>query len=475
MQSSTPKPIMLAGRSEERAEIVILRNPYDGQAIEEVCYATADDAVAACAAAERAFAITKKLPSWERSAILTRMADAITSGSEAIARVIALEAGKPLKDARAEVGRGIHTFQTAAEEAKRIDGDLQPADWTPGTEGRIALTRRYPIGPILGITPFNFPLNLVAHKLAPAIAAGNPIIIKPAPQTPLTALRLGQIAVEAGWPAEAISVLPCSNQVATLLVQDERIRMLSFTGSAAVGWKLKEMAPRKRVTLELGGNAAVIVCADADVDLAAQRILAGGYTYAGQSCISVQRVYAHASIKDDLIRCIRDGLKLLSVGDPLDESTRLGPMINLAAAERVEAWIHEAAKDGGTIHAGGGRMGTLVEPTLLSDVSPASKLCREEAFAPVVLVNGFDTLDEAIASTNASSYGLQAAIFTRNWASMAKAWAELEVGAVLVDESSAWRADQLPYGGVKNSGVGKEGVRAAIEEMTEPRLLIIAA
>ncbi|MGD0647006.1 MAG: aldehyde dehydrogenase family protein [Acidobacteriaceae bacterium] len=475
MQSTTPKPIMLAGRSEERAEIVILRNPYNGQAIEEVCYATANDAVVACAAAERAFAITKKLPSWERSAILARMADTITSGSEAIARVIALEAGKPLKDARAEVGRGIHTFRTAAEEAKRIDGGLQPADWTPGTEGRIALTRRYPIGPILGITPFNFPLNLVAHKLAPAIAAGNPIIIKPAPQTPLTALRLGQIAVEAGWPAEAISVLPCSNQIAALIVQDERIRMLSFTGSAAVGWKLKEMAHRKRVTLELGGNAAVIVCADADVDLAAQRILAGGYTYAGQSCISVQRVYAHASIKYDLIRRIRDGLKSLSVGDPLDESTRLGPMINLAAAERVEAWIHEAAKDGGTIHAGGGRMGTLVEPTLLSDVSPASQLCREEAFAPVVIVNGFDTLDEAIASTNASSYGLQAAIFTRNWASMAKAWAELEVGAVLVDESSAWRADQLPYGGVKNSGVGKEGVRAAIEEMTEPRLLIIAA
>jgi len=474
MQVSTAKPILLSGRPEVRRETMAIRSPYDDAVVGEVCYANAADAAFACEAAEHAFAVTKKLSSWQRAAILTRIAEAITSEAESMARTIALEAGKPLRDARGEVGRAIHTFRVAAEEAKRMDGDLKSADWTPGTEDRIALSRRFPIGPILGITPFNFPMNLVAHKLAPAIASGNPIIIKPAPQTPLTALLLGQIAIDAGWPAEAISVLPCSNEVAALLVQDERIRMLSFTGSAAVGWKLKEKATRKRVTLELGGNAAVIVCEDADLDLAAQRILAGGYTYAGQSCISVQRVYAHVSIKEQLLDRIVTGLESLQLGDPMDEGTRLGPMINLSAAERVENWIDEAKIGGAKIHFGGNRNGTLFEPSLLSDVPATSQLCCEEAFAPVVVVNGFESLEEAIALTNDSSYGLQAAIFTKSWASMSRAWNELEVGAILVDESSAWRADQLPYGGVKNSGVGKEGVRAAMEEMTDSRMLIVA-
>jgi glyceraldehyde-3-phosphate dehydrogenase (NADP+) len=468
------EPILLASRAEWREETVAVRSPYNGEVIGEVCYATAADAEAACLALKRGFEVTKRLASWERAAILTRIADALTTQTEEIARMISLEAGKPIKDARAEVSRAVHTFRVAAEEAKRIDGDVRPADWTPGTEGRIALSRRFPIGPILGITPFNFPLNLVAHKLAPAIASGNPILIKPAPQTPFTALKLGQIAVEAGWPAEAISVLPCSNDVAAVLVQDERIAMLSFTGSASIGWKLKEMVPRKRVTLELGGNAAVIVCEDADIALAAQRILAGGYTYAGQSCISVQRVYAHASLKDKLIELVKDGLRTMVMGDPAEESTRSGPMINLAAAERAESWIQEAISHGAKLHAGGTRTGTMLAPSLLSDVAESCQLCREEAFAPVVIVNSFQNLEEAISAINASSYGLQAAIFTKNWPSMVKAWNELEVGAVLVDESSAWRADQLPYGGVKNSGVGKEGLRSAIEEMTEPRMLIVA-
>jgi glyceraldehyde-3-phosphate dehydrogenase (NADP+) len=468
------QPILLAGSPQYRDELSIIRSPYNGEIVGEVCYATADDAAIACAAAERAFAVTRRLSSHERSAILNRIVDTLVAQTENLALVIALEAGKPLKDARGEVGRSIQTFRVAAEEAKRIDGDVKSADWTAGTEGRIAMSRRFPIGPILGITPFNFPLNLVAHKLAPAIAAGCPIIIKPAPQTPLTALHLGRIAVEAGWPAEAISVLPCSNNVASLLVQDDRIKMLSFTGSAAIGWKLKEMVPRKRVTLELGGNAAVIVCADADLELAAQRILVGGYTYAGQSCISVQRVFVYASLKDALIQRLQSGLSALVPGDPREETTRLGPMINQAAAERVESWIAEARALGATVHAGGLREGSLLTATLLSDVAPTAQLCREEAFAPIVVVNSFETLDEAIAAVNASQYGLQAAIFTKNWAAMAKVWNELEVGAILVDESSAWRADQLPYGGVKNSGVGKEGLRSAIEEMTEARMLIVA-
>jgi len=474
MQLKSGKPFLLASRPEWRDECVAIHSPYDGAVVGNVCYANAADAEFACSAAARSFDTTRRLSSWERAAILNRIADSLVAQTESIARVIALEAGKPLKDARGEVGRGVQTFRVAAEEAKRIDGDVKPADWTPGTEGRIALSRRFPIGPILGITPFNFPLNLVAHKLAPAIAAGCPIIIKPAPQTPLTALHLGRIAVEAGWPADAISVLPCSNEVASLLVQDERMKMLSFTGSAAIGWKLKELVPRKRVTLELGGNAAVIVCADADLDLAAQRILVGGYTYAGQSCISVQRVFVHASLKDQLIKRLQDGLHAFVPGDPTEESTRLGPMINQAAAVRVETWIEEALAIGATLHAGGIREGALLAPTLLSDVPGVAQLCQEEAFAPVVVINSFNHLDEAIAAVNASQYGLQAAIFTKSWPAMAKAWNELEVGAVLVDESSAWRADQLPYGGVKNSGVGKEGVRSAIEEMTESRMLIVA-
>jgi glyceraldehyde-3-phosphate dehydrogenase (NADP+) len=269
-------------------------------------------------------------------------------------------------------------------------------------------------------------------------------------------------------------VLPCSNDVASQLVQDERLVMLSFTGSAAIGWKLKAMVPRKRVTLELGGNAAVIVCADADVEFAAKRILVGGYTYAGQSCISVQRVYAHKSVVDNLIERIADGLRTMTVGDPADETTQMGPMINLAAAERAESWIAEAVEGGAKLHAGGLQAGTMLTPTLLSNVRETAQLCREEAFAPVVIVNAFSDLAGAIAATNASAYGLQAAIFTQSWASMARAWNELEVGAVLVNESSAWRADQLPYGGVKNSGVGKEGVRAAIAEMTESRMLVVA-
>ena len=455
-------------------ETVVVRSPYDGSIVGEVRYANAEQAEAACAVAARAFGVTRRMASWERSAVLTRIADALTVQSDALARTIVLEAGKPLLDARGEVGRAVQTFRVAAEEAKRVDGEARSADWTQGSEGRMALSRRFPIGPVLGITPFNFPLNLVAHKVAPAIASGCPIVIKPAPQTPLTALHLGRIAVEAGWPAEAIHVLPCSNEIAERLVKDERFAMLSFTGSAAIGWKLKELVPRKRVTLELGGNAAVIVCADADVELAAKRIVAGGYTYAGQSCISVQRVYAHNSVQQELVERVKQGVLALQSGDPMEETTRLGPMINAAAAERVEGWIAEAVAGGAVLHAGGVRQGAFLSAALLSGVAETALLCREEAFAPVVLVNAFDELDEAIAAVNGSAYGLQAAIFTRSWAAMARVWSELEVGAVLVNESSAWRADHLPYGGVKNSGVGKEGVRSAVEEMTEERMLIVA-
>jgi acyl-CoA reductase-like NAD-dependent aldehyde dehydrogenase len=421
-------------------------------------------------------------PSQPRLAPLSRRAHSLLSIDRKYASPLpsglnTLEAGKPIADATREVGRAIDTFRIAAEEAKRIGGSVLPLDWPHAAANvsggkRTGIGRRFPFGPIVGITPFNFPLNLVAHKVAPAIASGNPIIIKPAPQTPLTALRLGHILVEAGWPAGAISVLPCANEVAAKLVADERPRMLSFTGSAAVGWQLKAQAGRKRVTLELGGNAAILVHEDADLDLAALRIVSGGFSYAGQSCISVQRVFVHKTRWQTLAQKITAAVETLVTGDPLDEETQVGPMISEAAATRAEAWIKEALDAGAHLLTGGGREGAMLQPTLIAKAPVGSKLYGEEVFAPVVTISPYESFEDGIAMVNASRYGLQAAVFTRDFARIMQAWRELEVGAVLVNESTSWRADQMPYGGVKDSGIGREGVRSAIEEMTEERLLI---
>lgn len=466
-------PFLLAGESVERETCIEVINPYSGEAIGAVAQASAADADAACQAAVDVFPETRKLASWQRAAILNRVAERILAEKEELARGLCREAGKPIVDARVEVDRAVQTFRIAAEEAKRIGGDVLPLDWTSGTEGRIGLIRRFPLGPILGITPFNFPLNLVAHKVAPALASGNPVLIKPAPQTPFTALRLGQMVIEAGWPKGGISVLPCSNEIAAQMVADSRLRMLSFTGSTAVGWQLRQAAGRKRVTLELGGNAAVIVAADADLDLAAERIVQGGFTYSGQSCISVQRVYADAAIAEALRQRLRPRVAALKVGDPFEESTRVGPVINENAAQRIEAWIKEAVDAGAHIEVGGKRQCTIVEPALLSEVPDGVSLAQEEVFGPLVYVNDYTDFDHALNSINQSRYGLQAAIFTQRWDLMAAAWNTLEVGAVLVNESTAWRADHMPYGGVKESGIGREGLRSAVEEMTESRMLVL--
>ncbi len=470
--SPAATPLMIAGNLRNSEATGEVRSPYDNHVIAAVCQATGGDADEALRAAEKAFAETKSLPSWRRAAILEHIAARIERESLDLARGIALEAGKPLSAARTEVQRAVQTFRVAAEEAKRINGELLPLDWTAGNENRAALIRRFPIGPILGITPFNFPVNLVAHKLAPAIASGNPIILKPAPQTPLSALRLGEMAVDAGWPRGAISVLPCSNEVTAGMLADSRLRMLTFTGSAAVGWKLKAMAPRLRCTLELGGNAAMIVHEDADLDLAAQSILTGGFSYSGQSCISVQRVFVHKTRWQTLAQRLTEGIEQMHAGDPLDEQTQIGPMISLAAAERAADWIEKAVDAGARLITGGERRGAQLSPSLLAKVPHNTPLFKEEAFAPVVFLNPYDSFDEAITAVNDSRYGLQAAVFTKDWGRITQAFREIEAGAVLINEATSWRAEHMPYGGVKESGTGREGLRSAIESMTEERMLI---
>jgi acyl-CoA reductase-like NAD-dependent aldehyde dehydrogenase len=469
-----PQPILVAGVAEQRNEIAEVRSPWDGRLVGIVSQADQGDAEAALSAAASSFTETRKLSSWQRAEILHRIANLIEAAASSFARLIALEAGKAIKDARAEVSRAIQTFRVAAEEAKRIGGELLPLDWSPGSEGRVAITQRFPVGPILGICPFNFPLNLVAHKLAPAIASGCPIVIKPSPFTPLTAVKLGLLAVEAGWPKGAISVLPCGNETADLLLRDERIRKLSFTGSAAVGWQLKAAVPKKHVTLELGGNAAIVVHDDANVALAAQRILQGGFTYSGQSCISVQRIFAHERIAEELTQLVVEGLRKLIPGDPMDPDTQLGPLINESAAVRAHSWAQEALSAGATLRYGGNRNGLHMEPTLLTGVPGMTQLSCEEVFAPVAYINTYSHFSQALTAVNESRYGLQTGVFTQNWELMAEAWRTLDVGAVVINESSAWRVEHMPYGGVKDSGVGREGVRSAIEAMTETRILIIS-
>jgi len=466
-------PFIVGGERRTSAEKVEIRNPYDQEAIAVVNYASAQDVEEAIARAASAFETTRQLPSYRRAEVLRRVADELTARKEELAELITLEAGKPIRDARTEVARAIQTFTVAAEEAKRLGGELLPLDWLAGSENRWAVVRRFPIGPILGITPFNFPLNLVAHKVAPALASGNPILIKPAPQTPLSALRLGEIVCEAGWPEGGLSILPCSNDVAGQMLEDERIKKLTFTGSAEVGWMLKARVPKKKVTLELGGNAAVIVHEDADLDYAAKRCVQGGFVYAGQTCISVQRIYVHEAVCEPFLERVLEGVRNLVVGDPRDERTDVGPMISVAAAERAESWIREAVQSGAKVLIGGERSGALLMPTVLTDVTPEMKVSCEEVFAPVVVVSRYREFEEALRQVNASRYGLQAGIFTRDVGRIFRAYEVIEVGGLIVNDVPTYRADHMPYGGVKDSGFGREGVRSAIEEMTEPHVLVL--
>jgi len=464
---------LIRGAARQTGDDVAVRSPYDDRLVAVVHRAGPAEIEAAIAAAVEAFQETRRLPSWQREQILGRIAVTIANRKDELSRTIALEAAKPLKTAGLEVERASFTFKVAAEEAKRIYGEIIPLDWIPGTERRVAHVRRIPLGPIVGITPFNFPLMLVAHKVAPALAAGNPIIIRPASQTPVSSLKLAEIVLEAGWPEAAIAVVPSSTGDAAPLVEDPRLAMLTFTGSPAVGWALRARAGRKRVTLELGGNAPVIVHADADASYAAERIAWGATVQSGQSCISVQRVYVHGSLWDSFVPDLVARIDALRTGDPLDPDTDVGPLIDTAAADRVEAWVQEAVDAGARILTGGARQGRVYEPTVLADVKEDMRVSCQEVFAPVVGVVRYDDVTSAIRAAGTSEFGLQAGLFTNDLRVIDEAFDELETGGLVVNDVSTFRVDHMPYGGVKSSGSGREGLRYAIEEMTELKLLTL--
>ncbi|WP_322753909.1 aldehyde dehydrogenase family protein [Frankia sp. Cas3] len=474
---STVEPFWVAGRPVTGSATFPVRHPWDDRLIAMVAQpdpAQVDAAVAAAAAAADAMAA---MPAHGRATALAHVAGRIAERGEELAALITAESGKPLTWARVEVARAISTFRWGAEEARRWSGALQRLDTDPAGAGRVAVARRFPRGPVLAITPFNFPLNLVAHKVAPALAVGAPIIIKPAPKTPLSCLLLAELLAETDLPDGAWSVLTVPNEAMAELVADPRLPVVSFTGSAPVGWSIRDAVPRKHVVLELGGNAAVLVAADwsaaADLRWAAGRIATFSNYQAGQSCIAVQRVYAQRDLYEELLAEVTAAVSRLCTGDPGDEATEVGPLIDLAAAERVELWISEAVAAGATVVLGGKRDGTTMAPTVLRGVPPDARLAREEVFGPVLVIEPVDSLDEGLARINDSPYGLQAGVFTRDVQVAFRAHRELEVGGVIIGDVPAYRADQMPYGGVKGSGMGREGVRAAMEDLTVERVMVL--
>jgi glyceraldehyde-3-phosphate dehydrogenase (NADP+) len=465
--------LLIANEWVDAPDTIAVRSPHTGEVVGEVARAGPGQMERAVGAAVRGFEETRKLSSARRAEILQKAASGLARRREELARTITLENAKTIRLSRAEVDRGVATFTIAAEEAKRIGGEVLPLDLNAQSEGRVGLTRRFPLGPILAITPFNFPLNLVAHKVAPSMAAGNTMVLKPASATPLSALLLAEVLVEAGMPAGMVNVTPCAAELADRFVADERFKLVTFTGSPAVGWELKKKAGKKRVLLELGGNAAVVVHEDADVDLAVERAVMGAFAYSGQVCISVQRIYLHEKIADRFTEKLLERARKLVLGDPLDEKTDLGPMIDEAALRKTSEWVDEAARGGARVLLGGKRQGRFFPPTVLENVGTEMKLHGQEAFAPVVNLYRYRDFPEALRAVNDSAYGLQAGLFTRDVGRVFLAFEGLEVGGVIVNDVPTWRIDHMPYGGEKDSGQGREGVRYAIEEMTELRLLAL--
>ena len=450
-----------------------IRAPWDGAEVGIHPQASAADMDAAIAANVAAADTCRHLPAYERAACLRRIADALEARTAEFADLLAREAGKPISQAKLEIERAVFVFRDGAEEATRIGGEVLPLDVLPAGKGRIGLTRRIPLSPIAAITPFNFPILLAAHKIAPAMACGATLTLKPPPQDPLSTLKLAELVAASGYPAGGINVVPCELGVAERLVKDPRVRMISFTGSARAGWAIRAAAGTRRVALELGGNAGVIVEADADVGHAAQRCAVGGYAYAGQSCISVQRILVHESVYPAFVDAFAARVAKLKVGDPLDPSTDVGPMIAEDAAARAEGWVATAIKEGAKALTGGTRRGTLFQPTVLTGTRPDQAVNCEEVFAPVTTVTAYRDFEDALARVNDSTWGLQAGVFTRDISKLMRAWDRLDVGGVIGNDIPSFRVDRMPYGGAKASGLGREGVRYAIAEMTELRLLTL--
>ncbi len=470
-----PHPIFLAGKWVDSPDLLEVTNPARPHEPAGATYnATAEQYEAAVRAAIGAFETTRHLAAHERGTILRTISAGIRDRREEIGRILTLESGKPIRDALIEVDRAVLTFRLGAEEAERLTGETIPLDLMASSNGRLGITRRFPIGPIAAISPFNFPLNLAAHKLAPAIAAGNTIVLKPPSKDPLTMLTVAEIIERSGVPEGAVSILPMTRTLGDRMVEDERFRLLTFTGSPSVGWRMKERAGKKKVVLELGGNAGVIVDATANLDWAVKRSIVGAFAYAGQVCISVQRMFIHRSVWDAFMEKFVAGARALVSGDPLDPETQIGPMVDEQQAQRTERWVREAEELGGRVLLGGRAEGSFFPPTVLIDTPTTAQVCSNEAFAPLVVAFPFDDFDGAIKQVNDSFYGLQTGVFTNDLAHTWRAFNELEVGGVIINDVPTYRIDHMPYGGVKDSGLGREGLRWSIEDMTELRLMVIA-
>jgi acyl-CoA reductase-like NAD-dependent aldehyde dehydrogenase len=467
-------PIYLAGEFVEAGSRLEVRNPANDEVVATTFQAGPNELERATVAAVAAFAETRRLASYQRRDALAHVAACIERDTDGLAELLTRESGKPIRDARGEVTRAALTFRTAAEEALRITGEWLPLDWNAANRGRSGIVRRYPIGPVAGISPFNFPLNLAAHKVAPALAAGCSIVLKPPSKDPLVMLRVAEYIDETDLPKGAVSVLPMDRPTGDRMVSDDRFKLLSFTGSPSVGWKMKANAGRKKVVLELGGNAGAIVDETADLDWAVNRLVFGAFAYAGQVCISVQRIYVVRDIYAEFERRFVEKVRSVRSGDPLDPATDLGPMVDDKAVRRTDEWVREALDGGARALAGGQPDGRFYPPTVLVDVPRDARVCGEEVFAPVVNLFAVDSFDEAVREINASRFGLQCGLFTSSLEHTLLAHDELEVGGVIVNDVPTWRIDPMPYGGVKESGLGREGLRWSIEDMTEPRLLAIA-
>ncbi|WP_428386654.1 aldehyde dehydrogenase family protein [Mucisphaera sp.] len=466
-------PYYLANKPESPNTDLEVTDKYNGDVATRVALAdaaTIDRGIAEAVSASEPMA---NLAPYERQAILNHCVDRFSQRSDELAQALCIEAGKPIKDSKGEVYRLIDTFRIAAEESVRLNGEVQELQISARARGYTGMWRRVPIGPCSFISPFNFPLNLAAHKVAPAIAAGCPFVLKPASRTPIGALIIGEVLAETDLPEGAFSILPCHRDGADLFTTDERLKLLSFTGSPDVGWALKAKAGKKKVVLELGGNAACIVDEDADLDDAVTRIVFGAFYQSGQSCIGVQRILIHDTVYETLKAKLIEKTKDLVAGDPKDENTFIGPMISEKEAERLKGWIDTAVQQGARLLCGGEREGAMLKATLLEDAPRQAEVCAEEAFGPVAVLSRYKDFDEALRIVNDSKFGLQAGIFTRDIYKAQKAWQQLDVGGVIIGDVPSWRVDNMPYGGVKDSGLGREGIRFAIEDMTEIRNLVI--